>query len=114
SPARVHTGRDRRAAEPSARHGQLAVAARARPAARGSPMKQIDLSGITVPDESGAQARAWQIVERASRAHEPRPRRSGRSRRALVLALAAAALAVLIAVSVSPAGSSIVHSVREA
>jgi hypothetical protein len=74
---------------------------------------KIDLDRIVVPDQQAAELRAWQVVSRAYLEYEPR--RPARSHgRPLTLALAAGALAALIAVAVSPAGSSIVHSVREA
>jgi WD40 repeat protein len=74
---------------------------------------KIDLTRIELPDEHEARERAWHVVSRAYLEHEPR--RVVRSRRRpLILAVAAAAVGALIAVAVSPAGSSLVHSVREA
>lgn len=76
-------------------------------------MKKIDLTRIELPDDHQARARSWQVISRAYLEHEPRPVTRSH-RRPLVLAVAAAGVAALIAVAVSPAGSSIVHSVREA
>jgi dipeptidyl aminopeptidase/acylaminoacyl peptidase len=74
---------------------------------------KIDLSRIDLPDEHEARERAWQVISRAYLEHEPRPVVRSR-RRPLVLAVAVAAVGALIAVAVSPAGSNLVHSVREA
>lgn len=76
-------------------------------------MKKIDLTRIELPDEHEVRERAWQVISRAYLEHEPQP--VARSyRRPLVLAVALVAVGTLIGVAVSPAGSSIVHSVREA
>lgn len=74
---------------------------------------KIDLERIPIPDEDEAEERGWRVVVAAYAGYEPRPaaRRRGRL---IAIAAAAALLAALVAVAVSPAGSNIVHSVREA
>jgi hypothetical protein len=73
-------------------------------------VKDLDL--IPIPGQDEAEQRAWEVVSRAfsEREVQSRPRRRGRP---VLLAFAVVAGA-LVAVAVSPAGSAIVHSVREA
>lgn len=75
---------------------------------------KAELLQVPVPDESGAQERARQVVagafaERMPATHPPHARRL----RPALLALAGTTAAV-VAIAVSPAGSAIVHSVRQA
>ena len=77
-------------------------------------MTKIDLIRIELPDEHDARERAWEVVSRGYREYEPHPPANRSRRRPLALAVAVGALAALIAVAVSPAGPSIVRSVREA
>ncbi len=71
-----------------------------------------ELEAIPIPDEAGAESRAWEVVARAFAEREPIPPPHHR-RRLTVPALATAGAAIaLIAVAVSPAGSAILHSVR--
>jgi hypothetical protein len=74
---------------------------------------KVDLEHVRVPGEDEAQERAWQVVSLAYARYRPLPPVRGRGR-TLALAVAAGAIAALVAVAVSPAGSDIVHSVREA
>jgi hypothetical protein len=76
-------------------------------------VKRLDLSRIELPEEHEARERAWQVISRAYLEYEPRPIPRSR-RRPLIVAVAVAAVGALIGVAVSPAGSSIVHSVRKA
>ncbi len=72
-----------------------------------------ELEAIAIPDEAGAESRAWEVVARAFAEREPvvTPHR----RRLTVPALATAGTAIaLIAIAVTPAGSVILHSVRQA
>ncbi|HWE82854.1 MAG TPA: hypothetical protein VG265_14480 [Gaiellaceae bacterium] len=73
-----------------------------------------ELLGVPIPDEAAAQERARQVVTRAFSERMPatEPLRMRRLRPAL-LAFGATAAAV-VAIAVSPAGSAIVHSVRQA
>ena len=68
------------------------------------------LERVPLPDEHGAEERAWEIVRAAYEEREPVtwPRRHVRS-----LALAAAG-AALVAAAVTPPGRSVVNSVRDA
>jgi dipeptidyl aminopeptidase/acylaminoacyl peptidase len=77
---------------------------------------KAELERIAIPDEAGAESRAWGVVARAYAERQPSPAASAGPRRrprraALVVACGAAAL---IAVAVSPAGSQLVTSVRHA
>jgi dipeptidyl aminopeptidase/acylaminoacyl peptidase len=67
------------------------------------------LERVPLPDEHGAEDRAWQTVRAAYEEREPVrwPRRHARS-----LALAAAAVAI-VAAAVTPPGKSVVNSVRD-
>ena len=71
--ARVHARRDRRAARPAARHGQLAPAPRAR-LAQGDGVR-LELERIEIPDEHEARERSWAVVSAAFAEREPQPRR---------------------------------------
>jgi hypothetical protein len=73
-----------------------------------------ELEAIAIPDETGAETRAWEVVARAFAEREPASRPT-RARRSLVPALAVlAAAAAAIAIAVTPAGSTMLHSVRQA
>jgi hypothetical protein len=73
----------------------------------------IDLRRIPIPGEDEAEVRAWAVVSGAFAEQPRRPPPRHRGRLILVAALVAVT-AALVAVAVSPAGSEIVHSVREA
>jgi hypothetical protein len=74
---------------------------------------RIDLQRIPIAGEDGAEARAWAVVSGAfaEQPRRPPPRHRGRP---ILVAAVVAVTAALVAVTVSPAGSKIVHSVREA
>ncbi|HZE05077.1 MAG TPA: hypothetical protein VE127_07630 [Solirubrobacteraceae bacterium] len=62
-----------------------------------------DLARLQAPDESAAQARAWDIVRVAYRERPPRPRHAPR----WSLALTPAAIAVVAALTLTPAGATV-------
>lgn len=68
------------------------------------------LEGVRIPDEDGAQQRAWNLVCAAYAGREPRSRRTKR----LVPALVSAALLAAAAAVLSPPGRAVLQSVREA
>jgi hypothetical protein len=71
-----------------------------------------DLEGVAIPDETGAEERAWQVVRVAYAERAPSTPRPARGR--LLVAIATACItAALIAVAVSPAGSQLLHSIRK-
>lgn len=70
-----------------------------------------ELEQVPIPDEHEAMERTWEVVSRAYMDYLPRPRRR---RLRLIPALAAACACALVAIAVSPAGSDLVHSLREA
>lgn len=74
---------------------------------------RVDLQRVPIPAGDEAELRAWAVVSRAfaEQPLRPMPRHRGRL---LLVAAAAAVAAALVAVAVSPAGSELVHSVREA
>ncbi len=73
-----------------------------------------ELEAIAIPDEAGAESRAWEVVARAFAEREPVSAPSRRRRLTLPALATAAAAVALIAIAVSPAGSVILHSVRQA
>jgi hypothetical protein len=74
---------------------------------------KLALERIAIPGEADAEERARVVVSRAFASREPAAVAHHRGR--LMLAATAAALtAALVGVAVSPAGSELVHSVREA
>lgn len=75
---------------------------------------RAELDAIAIPDEAGAEARAWAVVSRAFAEREPAPAPPSRRRLTVPSLVAAAAAAALIAIAVTPAGSAILHSVRQA
>jgi TolB protein len=71
-----------------------------------------DLEQISIPGQDEAEQRSWQVVSRAFAEHQPQPSPRRRGRPALIAITIG--VGALIAVAVSPAGSELVHSVREA
>ena len=69
-----------------------------------------DLERVEIPDEHGARARAWRIVETAFAEREPLPRRS----RTPWVAAGAVAFALFAAALASPPGRAVIQRVREA
>lgn len=67
-----------------------------------------ELERIEIPDEHAARERSWAVVSGAFAEREPQPRR--RSRRTGVVVVVAAALVAAVA---SPAGRSVIDTVRE-
>jgi dipeptidyl aminopeptidase/acylaminoacyl peptidase len=74
---------------------------------------KVDLERIPIPGADEAEQRAWQVVSRGYTEYRPQPAHR-RRRRPVLIAAVAVGLGALIAAAVSPAGSEIVHSVREA
>ena len=73
-----------------------------------------ELDAIPVPDEPGAESRTWEVVARAFAEREPVPPAAPRRRVTFPALVAAAAASAAIAIAVTPAGSVILHSVRQA
>src|SRR5262249_35426294 len=101
APARVHTGRDRRAARPSARNRQLAAASCPRP----------DEGGAV--SERDAEHRTWEVVRRAYEERTPNPRARPRPGLRLLVAVAIPALGVAAVAAASPPGHAVFEKVRE-
>jgi hypothetical protein len=74
---------------------------------------KIDLERVFVPGEEEAEERGWEVVSRAYARYRPPAPPRGRGRRRLA-AIAVGAGVALVGVAVSPAGSNLMHSVREA
>jgi len=72
---------------------------------------RLDLEHVAIPDETGAEERAWRVVRVAYAEREPSKPRAQRGR--LLVAIASACvMAALVAIGVSPAGSALLHSFR--
>jgi Tol biopolymer transport system component len=72
---------------------------------------RLDLEHVAIPDEAGAEERAWRVVQVAYAEREPSKPRARRGR--LLLAIATACvIGTIVAVGVSPAGSALLHSIR--
>lgn len=74
---------------------------------------KADLFAVPLPDETDAEERARQVVLRAFAEREPVATQRKPRLRPAVLATAAL-MAAAVAIAVSPAGSAILHSVRQA
>jgi hypothetical protein len=73
---------------------------------------RLDLEHVAIPEETGAEERAWQVVQVAYAEREPSTPRPRRAR--LIVGIATACVtAALVAVAVSPAGSELLHSIRK-
>src|SRR5918994_2445386 len=107
-PARLHAGRDRRAARAPAWNRELSLAPRARRAEGGAVRRELER--LEVPGEHEARERAWALVQAAYSEREPGPPRRLTPRPILV----AAAVAALVAAALSPAGRAVLDGVREA
>src|SRR5207302_4601738 len=111
TPARVLTGRDRRADRPPARNSELAAAAGARPARRAARRGRAMTRQWRdpAPGEQEAGERSWKVVRAAFGERLPAP--SKRDWRPL--AAAAVGIAVLAA-AFSPPGLAVLGSIRDA
>jgi WD40-like Beta Propeller Repeat len=72
---------------------------------------RFDLKHVAIPDETGAEERAWRVVQVAYTEREPSTPRAQRGR-LLVGIATACVIATIVAVGVSPAGSALLHSLR--
>jgi len=68
------------------------------------------LREVPLPDDAGAEQRAWQVVSAVAEEHLPAQRKRGRGRFAAV----AAALALILAVALTPPGAAVADWVRDA
>jgi hypothetical protein len=73
---------------------------------------RLDLERVAIPEETGAEERAWQVVRVAYAEREPSKPRPQRGRMRVGIATACVT-AALVAVGVSPAGSGLLHSIRK-
>jgi hypothetical protein len=73
---------------------------------------RLDLDHVAIPEEAGAEERAWQVVRVAYAEREPSAPRPQRGRMRVGIATACVT-AALVAVGVSPAGSGLLHSFRK-
>ena len=105
-PARVHAGRDRRAARLAERNRQLAPAPRAR-LARGDGVKQRAGAGRD-PERARRRERSWAVVSAAFAERETQPR-SRSWKPVAVVALAVVVVAGLL----SPPGRAVLDEIRE-
>lgn len=72
---------------------------------------RLDLEHVVIPDETGAEERAWRVVQVAYAEREPS--KPGAQRGRLLVGVATACvMAALVAIGVSPAGSALLHSIR--
>jgi len=73
---------------------------------------RLDLEHVAIPEETDATERAWEVVRVAYAEREPSTPRPQRAR--LLVGIATASVtAALVAVAVSPAGSGLLHSIRQ-
>jgi hypothetical protein len=73
-----------------------------------------ELEAIPIPDEAGAESRTWEVVARAFAEREPAAPVSHRRHLTVPALVTAVAAIALITIAVTPAGSVILHSVRQA
>ena len=73
---------------------------------------RLDLEHVAIPEETGAEERAWQVVRAAYAEREPSKPRPQRGRMRVGIATACVT-AALVAVGVSPAGSGLLRSIRK-